>query len=79
MTQFGELLNYNGERVEVSSSLLYVLVLALAHKLTSLSFSLLGGVLGIVFAVLTVLQTYRLGNLLGPAVGRLAALLLAWF
>ncbi len=77
LSEFGELLNHNGERVEVSSSLLHVVLLALAHKLTFLSFSLLGGVLGIAFAVLTVLKTYRLGNVLSPAVGRVAALLLA--
>jgi hypothetical protein len=73
LAEFGELLNHSGERVEISVSLLHVLLLALVHKLTSLSFSLLGGVLGIVFAVLTAFQTHRPGNLLSPAVAGLAA------
>jgi hypothetical protein len=77
LSEFGEFLNYNGERAVLSSSWLYVAVLAFAHKLTNIPLSLLGGLAGILFALLAVYQVRRLGGLLSPATGGLAALLLA--
>jgi hypothetical protein len=77
LSEFGEFLNYSGERAETGSSMLYILLLAFAHKLTFLSFSLVGGILGIVFGLMTVLQVHRLGNCISPAVGGVAALLTA--
>jgi hypothetical protein len=47
----GALLNYNGERVEQSSSLLYVLLLALAYALTGVDLAVLGVVLSVLAAL----------------------------
>ena len=43
LAHFGDILNYNGERVEQSSSLLHVLVLATFHKLTGVDVVTLDG------------------------------------
>lgn len=52
----GELLNYNYERVEQSSTLLQVIILAALHKLTSLSVVTLGHVFIIIISMLTIMS-----------------------
>ena len=53
LSHFGQILNYNGDRVEQSSSLLQVLVLALLHKLTNLDLLTLAKLSSIAFGVAT--------------------------
>jgi hypothetical protein len=70
----GEVLNYNGERIEQSSSLLFVFLLALLRKMSGLDVETLGSLLSVVFAVSSVFATGRLASLIKPQ----AAFLSAW-
>lgn len=65
LAEFGEIVNHSGVRVEQSSSLLHTLVLALAHTLTGVRLPWLGYLMGIAFAVLTVIRLPQLGKLGG--------------
>ncbi len=58
LTHFGEMLNYNGERVEQSSSLLHVLLLAMLNKLTGANIVTLGKLSSIFGGVGTLLVVY---------------------
>jgi hypothetical protein len=60
LARFGEIVNYNGERVEQSSSLLHVLLLAFLRKLTGLEVATLGKLSSILAGVGTLLLTYML-------------------
>jgi hypothetical protein len=60
LARFGEILNYNGERVEQSSSLLHVLLLATFHKLTGVDVVTLGKLSSILAGVGTLLLLYAL-------------------
>lgn len=60
LARFGEILNYNGERIEQSSSLLHVLVLATFHKLTAVDVVTLGKLSSILAGVATLLLLYAL-------------------
>lgn len=60
LSNFGEILNYNGDRVEQSSSLLQVLFLAFANKLSGLDIVLLGKLSSIVFGIASLIVVYRL-------------------
>jgi len=62
LSERGEILNYNGERVEQSSSLLNVLILALMHKISGSNIVLLGVTLSILAALGTVFMTQRLAH-----------------
>ncbi len=61
LSQFGEILNYNGDRIEQSSSLLHVLILASINHLSKLNIVDIGSFLSVFFGLLTVHLT---GNLL---------------
>jgi hypothetical protein len=73
----GELLNYNGERVEQSSSLLFVLLLAAVAYVTSADLPALAGVMALLFGGLNVLAIYRLSERVEARTGLAAAALAA--
>jgi hypothetical protein len=75
LAQHGEMVNYNGERVEQSSSMLQVLVLAVVYKLFKFPLSDTGIVLSLLFAVATILLVYRVALKIEPRAAFLAALL----
>jgi hypothetical protein len=75
LAQTGEITNYNGERVEQSSSLLQTLLLAALNRITTLSMPTLGIVLGVVAGALTVVAAARLSEQVKPGSGVTAALL----
>ncbi len=56
LAEFGEIVNYNGDRVEQSSSLLHTIVLSILHKLTGWRFATLGWLLGVGCLMVTVLR-----------------------
>lgn len=62
----GDYLNYSGDRIEIASSLLHVLTIALLAALSGSDVTNIGGVLGIVFAILAVFHTGRLAGVLEP-------------
>ncbi len=77
LLEHGELWNYNGERVEQSSSLLHVLVLAAAGAALPVDLPTLGGGVSLLFGALGVLAAAALGRALHPAGAVPAALLAA--
>lgn len=56
----GEIVNYNGERIEQSSSLLHTLVLAVLRKLLRVDLGLIGPLLSASCAAMTVLLTQHM-------------------
>jgi hypothetical protein len=60
LSRFGQILNYNGERIEQSSSLLQVLMLAAFGKLTSVDMLTLAKLSSIVFGAASVLLLFTL-------------------
>jgi len=60
LAHFGEMVNYNGVRVEQSSSLLHVVSLALLSKISGIEMVTLGKISSIVFGMISVALT---GNL----------------
>ena len=65
LVKYGDILNYNGDRFEQSSSLGSVLWLAGMYKLTGIDLATLGGRASIFWGVLTImLSTLLLGNTL---------------
>ena len=65
--RFGEIVNYNGDRIEQSSSLLHVLGLAVIAKLTSLPLPTIGGLGSILCGALTLIYTQKLAaRFVGP-------------
>ena len=54
LAHFGEIVNYNGERVEQSSSLLHTLLLALLYRFTQIELPLLGNIVSIGAGMLTI-------------------------
>src|SRR6185295_14589454 len=73
----GEILNYNGARVEQSSSLLHVVLLAVTARVVPLPLPSLGPLLSLSCGALAVFLTYRLGYLLFAPAALPAALLAA--
>jgi len=73
----GQILNYSYERVEQSSSLLQVLLLALAHKISSVDIVTLGGMMSIIFAVAGIVVVYYLAWMVEPRAALPAALMAA--
>lgn len=60
LTEYGSLLNYNGQFLEQSSSLAYVFVLSMGRILTPIGLPVLGQILSVGFGVLTVLAFFYL-------------------
>jgi len=77
LARFGEIVNYNGERVEQSSSLALTVWLALLSRLTRLPIPLLGYLSGLLFGAATIVAMVRLARVTAPRAGELAAPLLA--
>jgi hypothetical protein len=77
LARFGEILNYNGERVEQSSSLLHVLLLATSCKLTGVEVVTLGKLSSILAGVGTLLLLYALVRKIADRVVAFAGTLLA--
>lgn len=71
----GEILNYNGERLEQSSSLLHTVVLAIGERLTPFSVPALGYGIGIAFGVATALLAAGAAERLREGAGTTAAAL----
>lgn len=69
----GEIANYNGERVEQSSSLLHTILIALVARVTGLAVPTAGYWLGVVAGVLAVLRAIPLSRAFGepPSLGTL--------
>ena len=77
LASWGEIVNYNGDRIEQSSSLLHVLLIALATKLSGLDPPVTGWLIGVAFGILGVWLTGRVAERCLPGSGLPAALLLA--
>jgi hypothetical protein len=77
LARFGEILNYNGERVEQSSSLLHVLLLAAFHKLTGVDVITLGKLSSILAGVATLLLLCALTRKVADRATAFAAAMLA--
>jgi hypothetical protein len=77
LSQRGDILNYNGDAVEQSSSLGFVLAIAAVQWLTGVDASVVGRVLAIGFGLATILAAANASRWLGSSVGRAAAALLA--
>jgi hypothetical protein len=72
LVELGEMVNYNGQRVEQSSTLLFVILLALVHAITGVSVPMLGWVLGIAAGVASVAMAGVVGRRLSPETGKYA-------
>ncbi|MGA2261212.1 MAG: hypothetical protein ABSH28_07245 [Acidobacteriota bacterium] len=72
----GQILNYNGERLEQSSSLLHVALLASLARPSHLSFPLLAFLTALISGILTVFATKRLATLIDPSFSGYSSLLL---
>lgn len=66
LAEYGEMINYNGQRVEQSSSLLLVLILAALRGLSGLTLPVLGYATSIACGVLTLSLTGRSAARLSP-------------
>jgi hypothetical protein len=80
LAEHGQIVNYNGDRVEQSSSLAQVVLLAIAAKILPIGHPTLGPVSSIVFGVVAIALAARLGGRVvrnegafGPIVAGLAA------
>ncbi|MDQ6911728.1 MAG: hypothetical protein M3128_02515 [Verrucomicrobiota bacterium] len=62
LSRFGRVINYNGEAIEQSSTLLHALLLAAAHRLSGIDMIILGHLSAIVFGVAAVLLTQQLAT-----------------
>lgn len=60
LSERGEIVNYNGEHVEQSSSLLHVVVLAAVHRLSGGEMVIIGTVLSVLFGAITIFLTGKL-------------------
>lgn len=66
LSSYGEIVNYNGEKVEQSSTLAFVLLLAIADKVSSISLPNMGFILSILFFITSILLSQRLANIINP-------------
>lgn len=67
LAEMGEIVNYNGDRIEQSSSLLQVLLLAAMYKITGLSIPTLGTVFSISCGIIAALLAGHLARALNIA------------
>jgi hypothetical protein len=75
LSHFGEVLNYNGDRVEQSSSLLHVVLLAITAFITKIDIVSLGKSSSILFGVASLVALHILTKKIEPKVAFLAAVL----
>jgi len=64
LVKFGEILNYNGNRLEQSSSLLQVFMLSVLGKITGIDIEFLGKPFSIVFGIISLIEVYKLSILI---------------
>jgi len=79
LSNFGKIINYNGEALEQSSSLLHVILLAVLHKISGISMPVLGVFFSATMGALTILATWRLAIFLNLKAAWFVALFLALF
>jgi hypothetical protein len=79
LSEFGQIINYNGEALEQSSSLLHVILLAVLHKLSGISMPVLGVFFSATMGALTILAAWRLAIFLKLPSAWFVALFLALF
>jgi len=65
LSEMGEIVNYNGDRIEQSSSLLHVLLLAAIHKTTGISIPALGILFSTGIGIIAALLAGRLAHDMG--------------
>ncbi len=75
LANHGDVLNYNGDRVEQSSSLLQVLLLAVMGLVTGLDMAFLGPLSGILAGVAALFLLYPLAERMKPGSGTISLLL----
>jgi hypothetical protein len=66
LAMHGEMLNYNFERVEQSSALLQVLLLALLHSVSNISIVALGHIVTVLAAIATLFYTGKVAQCISP-------------
>ncbi|EDN68036.1 membrane protein [Beggiatoa sp. PS] len=79
LSDFGKIVNYNGEAVEQSSSLLHVILLAILYKISNISMPVLGVFFSAMMGALTILAAWRLAIFLNLKAAWFVALFLALF
>lgn len=77
LAETGRLVNYNGQFVEQSSTLGFVLIIALFKWLTDIDASVIGRLASVFFGALSIAATASLGRLAGATIGRLAPVIVA--
>jgi len=68
----GKMVNYNGQRVEQSSSLLHVVVLAVVSRMSTLSIPAAGWIVGLVSGAATVVVAIQLARRIEPQAALIA-------
>jgi len=79
LSDFGQIMNYNGESVEQSSSLLHTILLAILHKISGISMPVLGIFFSATMGGLTILAAWRLAVFLNLQSAWFVAFFLALF
>lgn len=79
LSNFGTIINYNGEVLEQSSSLLHVIILAVLHRLSGISLPNLGIYFSALMGGLTMLAAWRLACFLKVRSAWFVVLFCAWF
>lgn len=74
LSVFGEIVNYNGDRIEQSSSLLHVLILAFLHTVSGIRLPVLGLGVSVTAGLATIWLSGRLALRLGLGAGSTAVL-----
>ena len=64
LSHFGEIVNYNGERIEQSSSLLHSLILAAFHYFSKFKIENIGNILSIFFGLVSLYCIGKLSQIL---------------
>lgn len=65
LARFGEIVNYDGDRVEQSSSLLHTVILGILHVATGINLPTLGGIVSAGAAAIAIWLTGRLADIIG--------------
>lgn len=76
LSNFGEIVNYNGDRIEQSSSFLHVLLLAIFSRITKIDITFIGILFSMFLGVLTIITTETTSNLLGSRFSKISPLIL---
>ncbi|NJN68369.1 MAG: hypothetical protein HC884_17480 [Chloroflexaceae bacterium] len=77
LTHFGEIVNHSGESIEQSSSLLFVVILALVLHVSEATAPSLGPMVSVFFGILSILVTQRLVAVIVPRISLAAAFIIS--